>query len=365
MLKSRDIYWMHEQLFSSAAGELPFAKALEAVVDAFGGAGGVVFELNRRTGAISNWVGPGLESGESDYIDHLNAINPRMHYSLRHAAGHIVYEGKFIDERNIGKHEFYDAIHKVTGVRYFLGSRVFDEGDVSLFHSVEFTNQHGHPDTEKIESFRRIAPAIGNAWRLAKRSALSEVSNGPSPWTPDHLPWSIFALSSSATIVEMNISARKMLDRGDVVVLHNGIMKALDPASSARFENAMQQGFAGEHSELLLGTGEGDAALIAQILPVNPAGIATSQPISILIYIWNPMQRTGNFGAVLARLYGFTLAETRLAAVIVNGTGLNLAADQLGISRNTARNQLQSMFAKTGTHRQSEFLVRIMGILEV
>jgi len=364
MLKSRDIYWIHEQLFSCAAGELPFAKALETVVDAFGGAGGVVFELNRRTGAISNWVGPGLEDGESDYIDHLNSINPRMHYSLRHAAGHIVYEGKFIDKRSMDRHEFYDAIKSVTGVRYFLGSRVFDEGDVSLFHSVEFTGQHGHPDSEKIEAFRRIAPAIGNAWRLAQRSDQTANYNGLSPWTPDHLPWSIFALSSSAAIVEMNNSARAMLGRADVVAVQDGMFKALDAASSAGLAQAIGQGISGNSAETLLNTKEGSTPLIAQILPVNPAGIATPQPISILIYIWNPMQRTGGFGAVLARLYGFTLAETRLAAVIANGTDLNAAADQLGISRNTARNQLQGMFAKTGTHRQVEFLVRIMGILE-
>jgi DNA-binding CsgD family transcriptional regulator len=363
-MHTRDIYRVHEELFSAAAGETPFANALELIVGTLGGSGGVVFELNRRTGAIANWVGPGLESGESDYINHLNAINPRMHYSLRHTAGHIIYDGKFIDERGMDRHEFYDAIHRNSGVRYFVGSRVYDEGDVSLFHSVEFTSRHGHPDQDKIESFRRIAPAIGNAWRLSRRSARNANRNGSNPWTPDHLPWSIFALSSTGTIVDMNIAGQEMLDRSDVVCLQDGVLKALDRSSSAGLEIAMQRAIAGKTSETLLSSEDGNAALIAQIVPVNPAEVSAPQNISMLIYIWNPLHRTGDIGQVLARLYGFTAAESGLAAKLASGADLNLAADQLGISRNTARNQLQKIFAKSGTHRQSEFLVRIMGILE-
>lgn len=365
MLKSNDIYWIHEQLFAAAANEIPFTEALETIIDAFDGAGGVAFELNRKTGVVSNWVGSGLESGESDYIDHLNAINPRMHYSLRHTAGHIAYEGKFIDEKSINGHEFYDAIERSVGVRYFLGSRIFDEGDISLFHSIEFTNRHAHPDNEKINSFQRIAPAIGNAWRIASRLRLSEDHSSSSPWTPNHLPWSIFALSSNGTILEMNNSAREMLSRADVVKLHDGVLISAIAASSAKLENAMHQGMAGETSKLLLNGEDGVAPVIVQILPVNPAKIPAPQPISILVYIWNPLQDTREFGGVLSDLYGLTQAETRLVSMLAIGTSLNLAARQLGISRNTAGNQLQSIFAKTGTHRQSELLVQIAGILEV
>jgi DNA-binding CsgD family transcriptional regulator len=262
------------------------------------------------------------------------------------------------------RHEFYDAIERSTGVQYFLGSRVFDEGDISLFHSVEFTSQHGHPDKEKIDSFRQVAPAIGNAWRLAKRLANSADHKGLSPWTPDHLPWSIFALSSNGTIVEMNTSAGEMLERADVLSLHDETLKAIDPGSSANLEIALQQGMAGKTSDLLLARDRGNPPLVAQILPVNPAKISAPQPISVLVYVWDPIRQNRKFGSTLARLYGFTLAESRLAEILANGTSLHSAADQLGISRNTAGNQLQKMFAKTGTHRQSEFLVRIMGILE-
>ena len=57
-----------------------------------------------------------------------------------------------------------------------------------------------------------------------------------------------------------------------------------------------------------------------------------------------------------SQAFGLTPAEVRLAALIVTGVSPKQAAEQLGIARETARNQLKSVFAKTGTHRQSELV---------
>jgi DNA-binding CsgD family transcriptional regulator len=46
------------------------------------------------------------------------------------------------------------------------------------------------------------------------------------------------------------------------------------------------------------------------------------------------------------------VAETRITERIAVGVSLEKAAEDLGISRETARNQLKAVFAKTGTHRQ-------------
>ncbi len=333
------------------------------MISAFDGAGGVVFELNRKTGAISNWCGKGLEAGQDDYIQHINSINPRMHYSLRHAPGHIVYEGKFIDERSMERHEFYDWLSGVEGMRYFLGSRVYDDGDVTLFHSVEFLQTQGHPETEEIDVFRRIAPAIGNAWRIAKRSAHMDDGLPGASWTPDHLPWSILAVDFKANVVQMNGAARRMLDAGTVLYLQNDMLRPRHRSKELHFSRAMMQAMNGVTSEVLLSSQPPAPPLIAQFVPVNPGRLTHPSPVSVLIYIWNPLSSSGGLGTALRRLFGLTTAESQLAEQLATGAELNVAAEQLGISRNTARNHLQQIFAKTGTRRQGEFLARIMGVL--
>jgi DNA-binding CsgD family transcriptional regulator len=281
-----------------------------------------------------------------------------------HAAGHIAYEKKFIDDRSIPMHEFYDGILRTAGVQYFLGSRIFDQGDVSLFHSIEFTRQHGHPDAEKIASFKRLAPVIGNAWRLAARTTSIAENQDLSRWTPDHLPWAIFALASNGTIMEMNSAASSLLGEKDILIQSDGALVAAHRNSIAGFLCALEQAMAGQTAETLLLSGTGAALFAAQFVPVSSPHDSTVVSPSVLVYIWNPLHRTKKLGDILARLYGFTTAEARLAAKLATGMELNTAAEHLGITRNTARNQLQNLFAKTGTRRQSEFLARIIGVLE-
>ena len=63
--------------------------------------------------------------------------------------------------------------------------------------------------------------------------------------------------------------------------------------------------------------------------------------------------------ATLARDYGLTPAEARLAIALSNGQSLRDIADQHALSKETVRTQLRTVFDKTGVHRQSE-LVRLV-----
>lgn len=63
---------------------------------------------------------------------------------------------------------------------------------------------------------------------------------------------------------------------------------------------------------------------------------------------------------VLRDLYCLTQAEARVVGALVNGSSLARIADELKVSKNTIRSQLQSIFSKTGTRRQSELVNLIL-----
>lgn len=56
---------------------------------------------------------------------------------------------------------------------------------------------------------------------------------------------------------------------------------------------------------------------------------------------------------------GLTKAEWRIAQALKSGVSANEAAEQLGISINTARTQVKSIFVKLGVSRQSELVSRL------
>lgn len=60
--------------------------------------------------------------------------------------------------------------------------------------------------------------------------------------------------------------------------------------------------------------------------------------------------------ATLGAHFGLSPAELRLTAALATGTALREAALRLGISYETARSQLKSVFSKTQTRRQVELV---------
>jgi len=66
--------------------------------------------------------------------------------------------------------------------------------------------------------------------------------------------------------------------------------------------------------------------------------------------------RPGPSAAIIAKTFRLTPSEAKLACIIARGAPPDIAARELKISRETARYQLKSVFAKTDTHRQSELV---------
>jgi DNA-binding CsgD family transcriptional regulator len=62
---------------------------------------------------------------------------------------------------------------------------------------------------------------------------------------------------------------------------------------------------------------------------------------------------------LIAELYGLTPAESRLAAALLAGQSLADYGDQAGLTRNTLKTHLRSLFNKTETARQSELMRRL------
>jgi len=75
-------------------------------------------------------------------------------------------------------------------------------------------------------------------------------------------------------------------------------------------------------------------------------------------------QRTLLEHSLLQEVFSLTPSEARLAALITDGLSTEAAAARLSIKRETVRNQLKPIFAKTGTRRQPE-LVALLSTLHM
>jgi len=80
-----------------------------------------------------------------------------------------------------------------------------------------------------------------------------------------------------------------------------------------------------------------------------------------LLFICDPEKEAQLPCDLLKKGYGLSSAEARLALILMKGHSLGHAAEINGVTMNTVRSQLKSIFAKTGVQRQSELVRILMG----
>jgi DNA-binding CsgD family transcriptional regulator len=100
-------------------------------------------------------------------------------------------------------------------------------------------------------------------------------------------------------------------------------------------------------------------AIITRALSVHSAARTPFLGARAIITLTPIENKPGPKLTLLTKAFGLTAAEAKLASFIAEGLNPERAAEELGISKATARNHLKAVFAKTGAHRQSELVAML------
>jgi DNA-binding CsgD family transcriptional regulator len=96
--------------------------------------------------------------------------------------------------------------------------------------------------------------------------------------------------------------------------------------------------------------------VIVRVLPVHGAARTPFLGARVILTLIPLEPHPGPDAATLVKAFGLTSAEVRVASIIARGLSPEQAAEELGVTRVTVRNQVKSIFGKTDTHRQSELV---------
>ena len=102
--------------------------------------------------------------------------------------------------------------------------------------------------------------------------------------------------------------------------------------------------------------------VIVRIWPFDGPAHQPGQEVRAILTLNALGPRPGPSAAILAKTFRLTPSEAKVACIIARGAPPDIAARELKISRETARNQLKSVFAKTDTHRQSELVALLLQV---
>ncbi|WP_101757422.1 helix-turn-helix transcriptional regulator [Oceanicoccus sp. KOV_DT_Chl] len=105
-------------------------------------------------------------------------------------------------------------------------------------------------------------------------------------------------------------------------------------------------------------SGLADLGFVIRPIPTNEWSEGQAVP-SVAIFVSDPEQQSEAPVQIITRLFDLTPTEAALTMLLANGLSLDEAAEQLSVSRNTARTHLRAVFSKTGVSRQP-MLVRLI-----
>jgi DNA-binding CsgD family transcriptional regulator len=175
----------------------------------------------------------------------------------------------------------------------------------------------------------------------------------------------LILLDYRARVIRLNKSAEALLSAGQGLTIRGGYLQAAAAAEQDALKALIHRIGSGRRTGRIC---PGGSMLVTRLrrrplaLTAAPLiGFDTVHPprAAIILFIYDPDASVRPPMDLLRKGYRLTAAEARLAVLLVQGASLSEVARICEVQVNTVRQQLKSVFRKTGTGHQAE-LIRLL-----
>ena len=311
----------------------------------------------------SSW---GLDpEGNRLYQEHYGSIDVWTQRAMPIRARWVCNSEALCPLSELNTTEIYNDFLVRFGIEHGLFGLVENSG--SRFASVSLYRDSSRPafDASGLELVRFIAPHIQRAFKLHFQFSELKARSAGLERAFDMLPTGVIFLGSKGEVVLMNRSAlASVSERNGLLATREGL-RAEQLAESALLEKTICQAASTLNGKALSAGGtvmvsrRARPALQIQISPIRNSVIQTSQPIAAVAFVNDPLRQHRPSHESLRMLYGLTPAECRVALLLGDGHAPRKIATMVGVTDNTVRSQIKSIFSKTGVRRQGE-LIRLL-----
>lgn len=256
--------------------------------------------------------------------------------------------------------ELYKQFLAPMDVRYVLGVNIRSESGHET--KLRICRRHGAaPFSAKDKAiFQIVLPHLKRSIELHSRLDVIESERSLYAGTVDRMLVGLVILDENGAITKINSEANEILSENDGLRLVNGHLEAKYQQENNDLQALIKQTLrvpanAGptvlQAVAITRPSGRPKLGVAVRAIPLSEWSEGKHRP-AVALFVRDPERKSHGSREVLRRLFELTPAETSLALQLVNGLTLDEAADELGITKNTARAHLRSIFSKTGVTRQ-------------
>ena len=272
---------------------------------------------------------------------------------------------RMVSDRDLERSEFYQTLMRPLGLwRAAIVNVHRDESVLAPMGFLRTRKERPFGERELLD-LRRLAPHLNRALRVSLR--LRELETRAESLAPEMADRALVALvltDATGRIAETNGLARAILAERDGLVIRDGVLRVARNEEGAELARLIREA-AGSRVMPMSGVMRVSRPSLRRPLPlvVAPTRNAASpfgRSHAVRVSFADPERAPEADAALLARLYGLTPREARVAVSLLQGRSPAEAAAELAMTENTVRTHIRHAFEKTGVERLSDFVRLLM-----
>lgn len=362
-------------VMSQLAGVFDVPQALMFTFAHSPAQGGFTFSHNITQASLEVWGAKGINE------------DPWVQSSARQGflvEGTVAIDSQLLPEEELLRTDFYREILEPLGISKVCSGVVFDGTDahkiptaLSVFRGLKdpaFNSGDAELTRRLILHFSR---SLGVMFHLRD----SQLQVASTLAALDSLACGVALLSPTGQVQFANQAAQEHLRKAEGLRIRpaqgaNAGTLALHPrllSFEGRFQQSLhlaltgltddaQEGFS---EAILLPAVQGPPSCVVHVAPLGDARSfsgAGAAPSQAIVFIYDLHQASSVPIEQMMTLFGMTRAEALVARQITQGGTVEQMAERLGITGNTFKTQLQAVYAKSGTRRQTDLLKLMLAL---
>jgi DNA-binding CsgD family transcriptional regulator len=247
------------------------------------------------------------------------------------------------------------------GVGDILGAQLGSTPSHSVVFGLHYGLHRALPGSRQAARMRLLNEPLHQAASLHLRLNNHGWRSSVAGLALEQLGAAVIVTDPEGRIVELNRAGERMLSADDRLTVRHGKLGALRNFETVRLmaliAAATTLGARGPTSCMLIGSREGGVPYTVSVTPLGTEQALSPGPLAMVL-VADPEQRQAS-ATDLAHLFGFSPAESRVAAILLRGRKLSEVAVETGVRMTTLSTQLSSVLKKVGVSRQVD-LIRIL-----
>jgi DNA-binding CsgD family transcriptional regulator len=355
-----DIAAIEQAFVEAAIDPSRWNAAMETVCAVTGARGTALFPIHGRLPLMphSESMARGFESYVRDGWIERDERYRAVPAAMRKRA---VTEFDFTTPDEIKRSPYYQEFLAPLGWRWFAG--VLIGADDNLWSlSLQRTIEQGPFPAEEVDELAQLSTRLSGVAALARAFGFAAVSGALRAFELSGT--AIVQLDNVGCVLRLNAEAEKLVGNG-IGVINDRLVAEQRDATDALDRALHALLWRASENSLLPPVPlprAGRKPLLAYPLGLESVADNPFADCRALLVLVDPEQKRRPPEDVLRSAFGLTPAEARLASKLGTGEAVEAASDALGVTKATARNQLKSVFAKTGVHRQAELVALLAGL---